>query len=144
MTFCQGYGDPHYRTFDKKLFHFQGPCSYTLVSNNGQGPVTSGSNVEPDESSESESEEDDEGYFENDFNNINRIYKFYQGNQRGNFWRNPFSYFQRRFKREEESSDTSESSSTSESSDSTSTTSGSIDPSALFEVVVRIVKSFNF
>lgn len=29
---CHIYGDPHYRTFDGKLHHFQGSCNYTVVT----------------------------------------------------------------------------------------------------------------
>ena len=32
-------GDPHYHTFDQKMIHFQGKCSYVLAKNCGDGPV---------------------------------------------------------------------------------------------------------
>ncbi|KAM6304983.1 IgGFc-binding protein [Aegotheles albertisi] len=32
---CHIYGDPHYSTFDGKLYHFQGSCNYTVVTGCG-------------------------------------------------------------------------------------------------------------
>ncbi|XP_009998802.1 PREDICTED: IgGFc-binding protein-like [Chaetura pelagica] len=32
IALCHIYGDPHYSTFDGKLYHFQGSCNYTVVT----------------------------------------------------------------------------------------------------------------
>ena len=32
VSACFASGDPHYRTFDGKMIHFQGACKYTLAS----------------------------------------------------------------------------------------------------------------
>ncbi|XP_040269674.1 IgGFc-binding protein-like [Bufo bufo] len=36
---CWAWGDPHFRTFDKKEFRFQGTCSYILSKYNGNDPT---------------------------------------------------------------------------------------------------------
>nr|XP_039253313.1 zonadhesin-like [Styela clava] len=35
LTYCRGIGDPHYTTFDKKKFDFQGDCSYIFTKYSG-------------------------------------------------------------------------------------------------------------
>ena len=32
MALCYASGDPHYRTFDAQMIHFQGICKYDLAS----------------------------------------------------------------------------------------------------------------
>uniref|UniRef100_UPI00398F2A05 IgGFc-binding protein-like isoform X1 n=2 Tax=Pristiophorus japonicus TaxID=55135 RepID=UPI00398F2A05 len=36
---CHIYGDPHYTTFDGKLYHFQGACNYTVTETCGNTSV---------------------------------------------------------------------------------------------------------
>ncbi|XP_069753664.1 IgGFc-binding protein-like isoform X1 [Narcine bancroftii] len=36
---CHIYGDPHYTTFDGKLYHFQGACNYTVTETCGNSSV---------------------------------------------------------------------------------------------------------
>ncbi|XP_019636987.1 PREDICTED: SCO-spondin-like [Branchiostoma belcheri] len=44
---CTGSGDPHFKTFDNKPHHFQGPCRYTLAKDCGNGDFTVESQHEP-------------------------------------------------------------------------------------------------